>query len=168
MDTSPMDTSHPTGMAFQDRYPESYAHCFGCGRLNEEGLHVKSRWVTRGEEAVCHVDPPQRYSGGIPGMAYGGIIASLMDCHAAGTAAAAAADADGTPEDQPVPRFVTGSLRVDYLAPTPLGVTLEVRARVREMSGRKVVLDVSLGAGGAVTATGEALMVRLRDDAPTG
>lgn len=163
-----MDAAQPQGVAFQDRYPEPYAHCFGCGRRNEEGLHLKSHWVTRGEEALCRIVPPERYSGGIPGMAYGGIIASVMDCHAAGTAAAAAAEADGIPEDQPVPRFVTASLRVDYRAPTPLGVTLEIRARVREISGRKVLLDISLGAEGAVTATGEAVMVRLRDDAPTG
>lgn len=154
-------------VAFQDRYPDSYAHCYGCGRLNDDGLHVASHWLTVGEEAVCHFRPADRYSGGMPGNAYGGIIASLMDCHAAGTAAAAAAEADGVPETEPVPRFVTASLRVDYLAPTPLGTTLEIRARVREMSGRKVLLGLTLGPAGAQpTATGEAVMVRLRDDPP--
>jgi hypothetical protein len=24
--------------AFQDYYPDDYAHCFGCGRVNEKGL----------------------------------------------------------------------------------------------------------------------------------
>ena len=32
-------------MAFlQDLYPDDYAHCHGCGRLNTHGLHVKSEW----------------------------------------------------------------------------------------------------------------------------
>ena len=30
--------------AVQDQYPDDYAHCFGCGRLNPQGLHLKSYW----------------------------------------------------------------------------------------------------------------------------
>lgn len=52
-------------------------------------------------------------------------------------------------------------LRVDYVAPTPLGPELELRARVREAVGRKVVVDVTLLVGGAVTARGEVVAVRL-------
>lgn len=39
----------------------------------------------------------------------------------------------------PAFRFVTGSLHVDYLKPTPIGETLEIRGRVKEINGRKVV-----------------------------
>ena len=28
----------------QDLYPDDSAHCYGCGRLNADGLHVKSEW----------------------------------------------------------------------------------------------------------------------------
>jgi hypothetical protein len=28
--------------AFQDYYPENVAVCYGCGRLNEHGLQIKS------------------------------------------------------------------------------------------------------------------------------
>ena len=28
--------------AFQDFYPEKHSHCYGCGRSNPKGLHLKS------------------------------------------------------------------------------------------------------------------------------
>ena len=116
--------------AFQDLYPDNYAHCYGCGRLNEHGLQIKSYWD--GEESVCHFTPHAYHTGGFPDYLYGGLIASLMDCHAAGTASAAKARSEGREgEDQPLPRYVTASLKVDYLVPTPLDTVLEVRARVR-------------------------------------
>jgi len=30
--------------AFQDYYPHELSHCYGCGRLNEHGLQIKSYW----------------------------------------------------------------------------------------------------------------------------
>ena len=74
--------------AFQDYYPEDVAHCFGCGRLNEHGHHIKSYWD--GDETVARF-VPRPYHTAIPGYVYGGLIASLIDCHGTGTAAAAAA-----------------------------------------------------------------------------
>jgi acyl-CoA thioesterase FadM len=89
------------------------------------------------------------------------LIASLIDCHCTGTAAAAAYRAEDRPMDSLPPlRFVTASLKVDYLKPTPLGVPLEVRARVREIKGRKVVMEAWLSANGEVTARGEVVAVQ--------
>ncbi len=31
-------------LAFQDSYPERFSHCFGCGRSNPHGHHLKSYW----------------------------------------------------------------------------------------------------------------------------
>ncbi len=31
-----------TAIAIQDIYPENVAHCYGCGRLNDQGLQIKS------------------------------------------------------------------------------------------------------------------------------
>jgi len=150
----------PNEMAFQDHYEEKYAHCFGCGRLNESGLKIKSYWD--GEESVCRFTPAAYYTGGFPENLYGGLIASIIDCHAAGTASAANARETGIDLATRGPnRFVTASLRVDFLKPTPMGVELEVRARVREMAGRRVWLDVTLGPGAEVTARGEVLMVQI-------
>jgi acyl-coenzyme A thioesterase PaaI-like protein len=141
--------------AFQDQYPDDYANCYGCGRNNPQGLHLKSYWD--GNETVCRFTPGKHYSGGFPGFVYGGLIASVMDCHGAGTAAAAKARDSG----EPIGRFVTASLKIDYLKPTPQGAELEVRGRVVEIKGRKVTVDVSLRAEGAVRAVGTVIMVQL-------
>ncbi len=147
--------------AFQDYYPDNLGCCYGCGRLNEHGLHIKSYWD--GEEGVC-VYLPKSYHIAVPGYVYGGLIASLVDCHCTGTAAAAAYKAEqrGMDTDPPL-RFMTASLHVDYLLPTPLGVPLEVRARVKEIKGRKVVVAASLSADGKVRARGEVVAVRMPD-----
>jgi acyl-coenzyme A thioesterase PaaI-like protein len=89
------------------------------------------------------------------------MIASLIDCHCTGTAAAATYKAEGRSMDTLPPyRYVTASLRVDYLKPTPLGVPLEVRARVKEIKGRKVVMDAWLSAQGQVCARGEVVAIQ--------
>jgi acyl-coenzyme A thioesterase PaaI-like protein len=151
-----------TQKAFQDYYPDHFAHCYGCGRLNEHGLQIKSYW--EGEESVCTF-LPRPYHMAIPGYVYGGLIASLIDCHSTGTAAAAAYRAAGREMDtQPPYRFVTASLHVDYLRPTPLGVPLEVRGTVKEIKGRKVIVASTLSAGGEVCARGEVVAVQVPED----
>jgi len=151
--------SKPPAPAVQDHYPDDVAHCYGCGRLNEHGLQLKSRW--EGDEVVARVTP-RPYHTAMPGFVYGGLVASLIDCHAMGTASAAAVRAAGREVgDGPAPRFVTAMLRVEYLKPTPLGPELEVRGRVREASERKAVIELTVAAAGTVTARGEVVAVRL-------
>lgn len=149
-----------TMMAFQDYYPDDYAHCYGCGRLNEKGHQIKSFWD--GDESVCRIVPEKHYTGGMKDMLYGGLIASIMDCHAAGTASAAKAR-ELQMEMKPggMPRFVTASLNVDYLAPTPMGTEVELRAIVEEIKGRKVTVSVTLSADGSVTARGKLIMIQI-------
>lgn len=145
--------------AFQDYYPDDLSYCYGCGRLNEHGLQIKSRWD--GEETVATF-APRPYHTAIPGYVYGGLIASLIDCHGTGTASAAAYRAEGRAMDTGPPlRFVTASLHVDYLRPTPLGVPLEVRGRVKELKGRKVVVTATVSAEGRVCARGEVVAVQM-------
>ena len=151
-----------TDNAFQDYYPDHLAHCYGCGKLNEAGHRIKSRW--EGEESVARFTP-KPYHISIPGYVYGGLIASLIDCHGTGTAAAAAYKAEGRAMDTDPPRrFVTASLKVDYLKPTPLGVELEVRGKVKEIKGRKIVVAATLLAKGEVCATGEVVCVQVPDE----
>lgn len=152
--------------AIQDLYPENVAHCYGCGRLNDQGLQIKS--YADGDETVCHF-VPRPYHVAVPGYVYGGLIASLIDCHATGTAAIAAYWAEGrSPGTGPTIRFVTASLKVDYHRPTPLGPVLELRGRPREIRGRKTWLDITLSAEGQVCATGEVLCVQMPEDFGTG
>ncbi len=147
--------------AFQDYYPENVAHCYGCGSLNQHGHQIKTFW--EGEETVTRFTPAP-YHTAIPGFVYGGLIASLIDCHSTGTAAAAMYRAEGREMgSQPPLRFVTGSLLVKYLKPTPL-VPLEIRGRVKEVTGRKVVVESTLYANGVATATGEVVAVKMPED----
>ncbi len=147
--------------AFQEYYPDSLSHCYGCGRLNDHGLQIKSYWD--GEETVCRFRP-REYHTAIPGFVYGGLIASLIDCHSTGTASAAAYRAEGRSMDtRPPRRFLTASLHVDYRKPTPIDAVLEIRGRVREIKGRKVVVETSLTADGVLCATGEVVAVQAPD-----
>jgi acyl-coenzyme A thioesterase PaaI-like protein len=117
---------------------------------------------------VCHFTP-KPYHTAIPGYVYGGLIASLIDCHGTGTAAAAAYRAEGRPMDTDPPlRFVTASLRVDYLRPTPLGPTLEIRGVIVEVKERKVVVAITVSAEGALCARGEVVAVKMPEDLLAG
>lgn len=145
--------------AFQDYYPDDLAHCFGCGRLNDEGYHLRSFWVDDTSEARF---TPKPYHIAIPGWVNGGLLASLIDCHGTGTAAAAAYRAEGRAMDTlPVHRFVTASLRVEYLKPTPLGPELTLRGRVRSVSRRKVIVDITVGVGEEITVRAEVIAVEM-------
>lgn len=147
------------GPAVQDFYPDDFSHCYGCGRLNHQGLHVRTHWD--GDETVSRYTP-RPFEMALPGFVYGGLLASLIDCHAMGTAAAATLRAAGQEIGQASsPRFVTASLRVDFVRPTPLGPELVIRGRVREASERKVVVEAAVSVEGAVTVRGEAVAVRL-------
>jgi len=145
--------------AFQDYYEDAHSICFGCGRLNEMGLQIKSYWD--GEESVCRFKPLPHHTA-MAGYVYGGILASIIDCHGTGTAAAAAYRAAGREMGTaPHLRFVTASLHVDYLHPTPIDSTLELRGRVREIKRRRVIVDITLSANGQTCVTGQVVAVRI-------
>lgn len=147
---------------FQNFYPDDVAHCYGCGKLNEQGHHIKSYWD--GDETVC-VFEPERYHTAVPGYVYGGLIASLFDCHGTGSAAAAGYRAAGREMNtEPPLRYVTASLKVDYLKPTPLGPPLELRGRIKEVKGRKVVVEMTLTAEGEECARAEVVAVQAPED----
>ena len=147
--------------AFQDYYPENVSHCYGCGSQNPHGHQIKTFWD--GDETVTHFTP-EPYHTAIPGFAYGGLIASLIDCHCTGTAAAAMYRANERAMDTlPAFRFVTGSLHVDFLKPTPIAGPLEIRGRVKEIKGRKVVVGCTVLADGVATARGEVVALQMPD-----
>lgn len=148
--------------AFQDYYPEHVAHCYGCGRLNALGHQIKTEWD--GDETLTRFVPRPEHTA-VPGYVYGGLLASLIDCHGTGTAAAAMYRAENRPMDSlPAFRFVTGSLHVDYLKPTPLGPELEIRGRIKEVKGRKVIVEATVYAQGVATARGEVVAVQMPEN----
>lgn len=150
-----------TMSAVQDFYPDDFAHCYGCGRLNRDGLHVRTIW--QGDATTARFAPRQEHVA-LPGFVYGGLIASLIDCHGVATAAATIERAAGREiGDAPAPRYVTASLHVDFLKPTPHGPELELTARAAGIAGRWVTVDVAVKADGVLTARGRVIAVPLPD-----
>lgn len=142
--------------AIQDQYDPAFQVCYGCGAQNPHGLHIKSR--RQGDEVVAQFEAGTEHLG-VPGVVYGGLIASLIDCHGIATAAAHFQD---TRQLAHPPRCVTAALHVDYRKPTPIsGGPLELRARVVEASERKAVVEVTLAVAGEVTAEGQVVAVLL-------
>nr|MBP8141279.1 PaaI family thioesterase [Acidovorax sp.] len=64
-------------------------------------------------------------------------------------------------DSSPAFRFVTGSLHVDFLKPTPIDAELVIRGQVKEIKGRKVVIESQVWAGDVVTAKGEVVAVQM-------
>ncbi len=70
----------------QDSWPTGT--CYGCGAASMDGMHIKSRWADDGETVIAEYVVDPKYNAGLPGVTYGGTIASLIDCHSVWTAAA--------------------------------------------------------------------------------
>jgi acyl-coenzyme A thioesterase PaaI-like protein len=145
--------------SFQDYYPDDFAICYGCGKLNPHGHQIKSYWD--GEESVCRFKP-EPFHTGAQNFVYGGLIASLIDCHAIGTASAAKQRSEGkTIGESMLTRFVTASLHVDYVAPVPITETMELRGYVEEIKGRKITVSVKVFVKDTLCAKGRAIGIEM-------
>lgn len=136
--------------------------CYGCGSANPDGLHLKSYWSADGTTVIARFEPQPKFTSGFKGALYGGLIASLIDCHSNWTAMAFGYKAEGRePGSQPVIVSVTGTLSVKYLKPTPLDQTIHLRAWVEGYVGRKTRVICELGTEDTVTVTGDSVFVRV-------
>jgi acyl-coenzyme A thioesterase PaaI-like protein len=144
--------------AIQDDYPEDFAWCYGCGRLNEKGHHFRTGWD--GEKTVTIYKPKEEHMA-LPGFVYGGLIASLIDCHGTGSAAIALHRKNGNEIGDGVepPRFVTASLNVDFMKPTPAGVPLRAVGRVQEIHPKKWKVETEVFANEVLCARGQVVAV---------
>lgn len=144
--------------AIQDKYPDDFAWCYGCGRLNRDGHHFRTGWD--GDKTITYFKPGEEHKA-IPGFVYGGVIASLIDCHGTGSCALALHRKNGYEpnEDEEVPRFVTASLHVDYLSPTPIGTLLKAVGTVEEIHPKKWKVAVEVFADEKLCATGQVIGV---------
>jgi len=119
--------------------------CFACGPDNPHGLHLTFRF--EGDEYVCDF-VPEHFHQGWAGIVHGGIVATLLD----ETMTRMLCDA-GTP-------VVTADLHVRLKQPVPLGMPLQVRARIRERRKRVIETEAEVVLSeGAVAATGEAKLM---------
>lgn len=140
--------------ALQDLAP---VHCYGCGSLNAHGLQIKSFWA--GDDVVC-AWRPQPHHIGYPGILYGGIIASVVDCHCIWTASAYAHRmADVDLKDALKFPYVTASLTVNYRKPVPIGEAIDLRARVADFGERKALVRCKVSCRGQLCAEAEVLAV---------
>jgi acyl-coenzyme A thioesterase PaaI-like protein len=147
---------HP---AIQDDFDGDHAICYGCGHSNPHGLHIRTHW--NGKIGTFRFTP-EDYHTAFPGIVYGGLIASLFDCHCIGTAIAAAYDAeDRTPGSQPAIMFVTANLNVNYVHPTPMGRELTLNAHIVETKGRKSVVACTLVANDVACANATVVAIRV-------
>ncbi len=146
--------------AIQDDYPDDFALCYGCGRLNEEGNHFRTGW--EGDKTVTYTLPPEKYTA-IPGFVYGGYLASFMDCHGTGSCGLALHKKNGhEPGDgSEPPRFVTASLQINYVKPTPQGKVLKAVGHVTEIHPKKFKVTVEIFADDELCVTGEVVGVNM-------
>ncbi len=148
--------------AIQDEYPEDFAWCYGCGRMNEHGHHFRTGW-SDGKTITLY--KPKKEHMALPGFVYGGLVGSLVDCHGTGSAALYLHRKNGhEPGDgEEPPRFVTASLHVDFLKPTPHGIELKAIGMVHEIHPKKYRVETEVYAGDTLCARGEVVAVVMPD-----
>ena len=133
--------------------------CWGCGSDNKYGLQIKS--YQSGDELICTWEPAE-YHMAAPGVLNGGIIASIIDCHSIWAAVVEAYRSEGREiNSEPLIWYVTGSLHVTYLRPTPMDGPVVLRARVKEVNGKSTTVTCSLFGKEEECARGEVVAVRL-------
>jgi acyl-coenzyme A thioesterase PaaI-like protein len=116
-------------------FPFGDGGCFGCSKSNPHGLQL--RFFRRGDEVAGVVRIPDRFHGA-PGIAHGGIVATILDEFSC----AAAVFLSGT-------RVVTGELQVRYERPCPVEREIEVRSRITSHShARYLVVEAEIMQGG--------------------
>ncbi|HEY5026117.1 MAG TPA: PaaI family thioesterase [Acidimicrobiales bacterium] len=84
---------------------------------------------------------------GAPGRAHGGVVAALLD-----EVMGFVLSIHATPA-------YTGRLTVTYRAPTPLGVEVEMRAKLHSRHGRKLRIEADARHGAALLAHAEGLFI---------
>lgn len=112
-------------------FPFGDGGCFGCSPSNPAGLHLHFyRGGEDDEEIVSTYTVPERFHGA-PGIAHGGIVATILDEFSCAAAVFLAGS-----------RVVTGELTVRYQRPCPVEVELDVKARVRDLGhARYLVIE---------------------------
>jgi acyl-coenzyme A thioesterase PaaI-like protein len=155
------------GVALQDVWPQ--ATCYGCGPANASGLRIKSYWSDDGTEVVCTFQPRPEQNAGFPNVMYGGLAASLIDCHSIWTAIAWTYREENRDHGSPPSiSYVTGELNVRFLKPTALDLLVLLRARVVELHPRKALVTCEVYSGETRTVEGRVTAVRFSVDKALG
>jgi acyl-coenzyme A thioesterase PaaI-like protein len=112
--------------------------CFGCSPSHPSGLRMRFR--RRGDAVSTRLTIADAFHGA-PGIAHGGIVATVLDELSCAVIFFV--------REQPV---VTGELAVRYLHPCPVGRPLDGSARVTGEHPRYLVVEAELRDGETVVA----------------
>ena len=123
--------------------------CFGCGKDNPHGMHLKFFYHEESESFIARFKLAQRYWGP-PKHAHGGIIATILD------------EAMGKVNKLKHVIALTREMTIEYLKPVPLHKPLVVEGRSKYVRGRR---HVNVGEirndKGEVLARGRAVFVAI-------
>jgi acyl-coenzyme A thioesterase PaaI-like protein len=142
---------------------ETYAPegiCFGCGVINDKGLHIRSFPAGDTTVAEWRAEPHHQ---AFPGVLNGGIIGTLLDCHSNWTAAYFLMKRDEKTEPDCT---VTADFHVKLLRPTPSDALIYLRARVVGSDGPKATVEAELIANDKICATCRGTFVAVKEGHP--
>ncbi len=145
--------------SLQEEY-SPWSACFGCGPVNERGLRIRS--FARGEEVIAEWQP-EAYHEAYPGMLNGGIIGTLLDCHANWTAAYHLMKHNSLAR---APCTVTADYAIKLLRPTPTDEPVRLVARVVEATADRATVEAELIAKGKTCATCRGTFVAVKPGHP--
>jgi uncharacterized protein (TIGR00369 family) len=116
---------------YQYKQRNSY-NCFGCGLENPFGL--KLQFFDNGRDGIsCEAVIPNQFQG-YPGIAHGGIVATILDEAISRTAFI----------KDPLNFMVTAKIEVKYLRPVPTETLLTALGKVTRNRGRLIQAEATL------------------------
>lgn len=130
----------------------AYQRCFACGPRNTSGLHLRYR--QEGDTIVTEFTLDERFQG-FPGVAHGGVLATVLDETLSRTATA-----EGR-------WMMTGRLEVRYRNVAPIGHLLRCTARILTSRSRLLTAagDIRLaGDSESIIATAEGTFLPIPPD----
>ena len=152
-------------IAIQDRYGERFQHCWGCGPKNDFGLHLKTYPSIDGNSCISRIKLENAYTGGVPSNVFGGMIATIFDCHGTASAAWFAHHQKGLEltESTVIGRFITARLEIDYLSPSPIEDEIVVTSTLEELGERKAIIAMEMTMATKVRAKAKMVAVAVKD-----
>ncbi|HKW17942.1 MAG TPA: PaaI family thioesterase [Terriglobales bacterium] len=107
-------------------HPLTKNFCFGCGRDNSHGMHLKFFLDDERQQVVSNFRLSRRYTGP-PGYCHGGIIATILD--------------EAMSKLSKLREVIapTSQMKVEYLRPVPLRKPLRVESRELAKRGRRLI-----------------------------
>jgi acyl-coenzyme A thioesterase PaaI-like protein len=149
-------------LSLQRRYAPA-SRCYGCGPANELGLRIESHEIEGALGELVAEWQPLPHHAAFENVLNGGVIGTLLDCHANWAAAMRVMRDRGLSAP---PGCVTADYAIRLRRPTAVDRPVLLRAWPVEATGDKVVVDAELASGGIITATCRGTFVAVGPDHP--